>query len=65
MQGVEGDALQALRVEEQVFCSSGVNESETLVRQFLNAAFSHFYNFRVIELTLPSLHFADCSTSIG
>lgn len=41
MQLLKSDTLQAIRVEEQVFCSSCVDESETLVRQFLDAAFGH------------------------
>lgn len=34
-------------MEEEVFCSSCVDESETLVRQFLDTTFSHLYFFCV------------------
>jgi hypothetical protein len=41
-------------VEEQVFCSSCVNESETLVRQFLDTAFSHLIRLLLIASRCPA-----------
>jgi len=37
----ETDSLEVRRVEEQVIVGTGVNESETPVRQTLDRAFSH------------------------
>ena len=41
IQVVETHALQTFRVEEQVFGTARVDESKSLVRQFLDRAFGH------------------------
>ena len=56
-------------MEEQVFCSSSVDESETLVRQFLDAAFSHLYFFcvkcvDVVQLAICRLASVDWLTQL-
>jgi hypothetical protein len=38
---LETDALDSGHVEEQVLSGTGLDESETLVRQSLDGAFSH------------------------
>jgi hypothetical protein len=49
MQVVETDALKARRVEKQVFFAVGLDEPETLVRQFLDDAFGHLYLPHVVS----------------
>src|SRR3972149_4728146 len=50
MQVVEADALNVRRMKEEILFGSGLDESETLVRQFLNAAFGHCCATREILL---------------
>ena len=42
-QFLEPCAIEARRVEKQILAISGVDESKTLVRQFLDRAFCHCY----------------------
>ena len=64
-QGLKADALKTLGVEEQVFCSSRIDESETLVRQLLDAAFSHLHIIHSDGFDAAQLAIADWSASIG
>ena len=52
-------------MEKQVFCPTCVDESETLVRQLLDAAFSHLHIYHNDCFDATQLAIADWSASIG
>lgn len=56
VQIIETHALQAFRVEEQVFRTARVDESKSLVRQFFDRAFGHVSVFskRLLGKMLPT-----------
>ena len=55
MQGLETDALEGRCVEEEVFVAISLDESEVLVREFLDTTFRHLCVSRINGSTPPGL----------